>query len=106
MPPEIKRKKSFGTIEVDDFSPDLGDGTPRAINIHLSFEEALKLHLGLSQILGHLNGYNRATKAGWRACVNLCLYPRSGHITINEGTIKGNRQRRTRASPVGDPAAS
>jgi hypothetical protein len=25
----------------------------------ISFEEALKLHLGLGQILGKLNGYNR-----------------------------------------------
>jgi hypothetical protein len=61
MPSEIKRKKTFGTITVDHFSPELGDGQPRAINIHLSFEEALKLHLGLTQILGHLNGYNRST---------------------------------------------
>lgn len=88
MPAEIKRKKTYGTITVDHFSPALGDGLPRAVNIHLSFEEALKLHLGLTQILGHLNGYNRSTKAGRRAGVNLCLFPGVKHITINEGRVR------------------
>jgi len=31
MPSEIKRKKTFGTVTVDHFSPELGDGLPRAI---------------------------------------------------------------------------
>lgn len=88
MSAEIKRKKSFGTVTVDHFSPELGDGVPRAVNIHLSFEEALKLHLGLTQILGHLNGYNRSTKAGRRTGVNLCLFPGVQQITINEGRVQ------------------
>jgi len=88
MPSEIKRKKSFGTVSIDHLSRELGAGLPRAINIHLSFEEALKLHLGLTQILGHLNGYNRSTKAGRRAAVNLCLFPGVKHITINEGRVQ------------------
>ncbi len=54
----------------------------------LSFEEARKLHLGLSQILGHLNGYKRNTRAGRRTGVNLCLFPGVGHITINEGRVQ------------------
>jgi len=88
MPAEIKRKKTFGTVTVDHFSPKLGEGLPRAINIHFSFEEALKLHLGLTQILGHLNGYNRSTKAARRARVNLCLFPRVMYITINQGRVQ------------------
>lgn len=88
MPSEIRRKKSFGTVTVDHFSPELNHEMPRAVNIHLSFEEALKLHLGLTQILGHLNGYNRSTRAGRRAGVNLCFFPGVGHITINEGRVQ------------------
>jgi hypothetical protein len=88
MATEIKRKKSFGTVTVNHFSPTLGPGLPKAVNIHLSFEEALKLHLGLGQILGHLNGYNRSTSAGRRSGVNLCLFPEVGHITINQGQIR------------------
>lgn len=84
----IKRKKSFGTVTVDHFSPELDDDLPRAINIHVSFEEALKLHVGLTQILGSLNGYKRSTKAGRLSCVNLCLFPSIKRITINEGRVR------------------
>lgn len=45
-------------------------------------------HLGLTQILGHLNGYNRSTQADRRAGVNLCLFPGVAHITINEGRVQ------------------
>lgn len=91
MAREIKRKKSFGTANVSHFSPKVKDGWPKAINVHLSFEEALKLHLGLGQILGHLNTYNRSTKAGRQAAVNLCLYTNVKQITINEGKVKSSQ---------------
>jgi len=88
MPKEIKKKASFGSVRVSHFSPPLGDGLPKALNITISFEEALKLQLGLVQILGQLNSYNRATIAGRRSAVNLCVYPEKGRITINEGQIR------------------
>lgn len=88
MPAEIKRKKTFGTATIDHFSPAVGEKVPTAFNIHISFEEALKLHLGLGQLLGHLNGYNRKTKAGRRSAVNLCLYLGKHRITINEGRVR------------------
>jgi hypothetical protein len=86
--PEIKRKKTYGTASIDHFSPPVGSDVPTALNIHISFEEALKLHLGLGQLLGHLNGYDRKTKAGRRSAVNLCLYLGKQRITINEGRIR------------------
>jgi hypothetical protein len=64
---------------------------PRAINITLSFEEAMRLHLGLGEVLGKLNSYNRATNAGRLSGVNLCLYPQQRRITINEGRVKGQK---------------
>ena len=67
MPSEIPRKESFGSATIDHFSPEIGEVVPRAINMHFSFEEALKLHFGLGQLLGRLNGYNRNTKAGRRS---------------------------------------
>jgi len=88
MSAEIKRKKSFGTATIDHFSPSVSEEVPTALNIHLSFEEALKLHLGLGQLLGHLNGYDRKTKAGRRSAVNLCLYLEKHRITINEGRTR------------------
>ena len=88
MSSEIKRKKSFGTATIDHFSSEIAEGVPPAINVHISFEEALKLHLGLGQLLGHLNGYNRKTKAGRRSAVNWCLFLDMQRITINEGRVQ------------------
>ena len=74
MPNEIKTKQTFGTATIDPFSPSREDEWPKAINVTLSFEEASGAHLGLGQLLGKLNGYNRATKAGRQSAVNLCVY--------------------------------
>lgn len=89
MPSQIKTKKTFGTVRVDHFSPSLDEGkpVPKAINIILSFEEALKLQIGLQSILVKLNSYNRNTKAGKATAVNLCVFREGGRITINEDTL-------------------
>jgi len=88
MAKEIKTKSTFGTVRIDHFSPPLPEGTPKGINVVLSFEEALKLHIGLMQILGKLNGYNRNTKEGKASAVNLCIFTDANRITINEGKVK------------------
>ena len=89
MAKEIKLKKSFGSVTIDRFSPKVPEGMPKALNIHISFEEAMRLHLGLGQALAKLNSYDRSTKEGKRSAVNLCLYLDKGRITINEGTTRG-----------------
>ncbi len=85
MPNEIKTKQFFGSVTIDHFSPSRENEWPKAINVHISFEEAMRLHLGLSEVLSQLNKYNRATTAGRRSAVNLCLYPQKHRITNNEG---------------------
>lgn len=82
-----KKKQTFGTVCIDHFSPALGSAVPKGINVYVSFEDALKLHLGLGQILGHLNTYNRNTKEGRESCVNLCVFTDVHSITINEGRL-------------------
>lgn len=90
MSNETKTNKSFGTLVVERISP-----TPEnlpAINIYVSFEEALKLYFGLSQALAKLNSYNRATTDGKRTAVNRCLYIDKKRMTINEGKLpKGKK---------------
>jgi hypothetical protein len=88
MSANIKRKVTFGSANVDHFSPPLPESTPKAINIVLSFEEALKLHLSLGQLLGHLNGYNRSTTDGKRSAVNLCVYTQAERIAVVEDKIR------------------
>ena len=43
--------------------------------------------LGLGELLGKLNSYNRSTKEGKQSAVNLCLYTQGHRITINEGRV-------------------
>lgn len=88
MAKKIKKKSSFGTVDVNHFSPSKKEGWPTAINITLSFEEALKLHLGIGQALARLNEYNRATKDGRESAVNLCVFTDQAAITVNEGRAK------------------
>ena len=88
MPANIKKKESFGSVTVDHVSPAYDESAPTAINVHISFEEALKLHLGLGQALAQLNSYNRSTRAGRRSAVNLCIYTAKGRITVNEGWVR------------------
>jgi hypothetical protein len=87
MATEIKTKQTFGSNDVARISPEPGVGVGPALNMIISFEEALKLHLSLGQALAKLNGYNRATTGGKRSAINLCLYPHKKRITVNEGQL-------------------
>ena len=87
MPSEIRTKKTFGTCYSSRIRPTPGEGVPTAMNIIISFEEALKLHLSIGQALAKLNSYNRSTTAGGRSAVNICLYPHDNYITVNEAQL-------------------
>lgn len=84
----IRRKASFGGANIDHFSPPIGESAPTALNVVLSFEEALKLHLSLGQALGHINGYDRSTKKGRHTAVNLCIYQHKDRVVVVEGKAK------------------
>lgn len=86
--PEPRTKKTFGGCIVDHFRAAVPEGTPPALNITISFEDAMRLHLSFGQILGKLNSYNRSTKEGRISAVNLCLYPVKKRITVNEGKLR------------------
>jgi hypothetical protein len=80
----LRQKQTFGGARVDHFSPPLPEGVPKAINIVLSFEDALKLHLSLGQLLGKLNSYDRSTSVGRRTAANLCVYTQVKRIVVVE----------------------
>ena len=85
---EIKQKAAFGGCDIDHIRPAPKDDGPTAMNVVISFEDALKLHLSLGQVLAKLNSYNRATKAGKQSALNLCIYPKKVRITVNEGKLR------------------
>lgn len=100
-----KRKKTYGSCTIDHFSPPLPEGTPKAINVIVGFEEALKLHLSLGQVLGHLNGYNRSTTEGKRAAVNLCVRIDKQRIAVLEDKLRksGTSESARESGGVDDP---
>jgi len=83
-----KRKSSYGGCTINRFSPPLKPEWPKAINIVLSFEEAMKLGLSLQHRLLDINGLNRSTKEGRAAAVNLCVYTEHGRITVNADKVR------------------
>ena len=87
MKQQIKKKESFGSSAIDHFNPPQGPDASKAINITISFEEALKLHLGIGQLLGHLNGYNRATAQGKRTALGLCVYTQQKRVAVYEAKL-------------------
>lgn len=92
MPTDIKTKQTFGSMDVARISPEPVAGAPAAMNIIVSFEEALKLHLSLGQALAKLNSYNRSTTAGKRSAVNVCLYTQKKRITVNEAQLPATKK--------------
>ena len=65
--------KPLYDAQIGGFSFFNRDDAPPPMNIILSFEEALKLHLSLGQALARLNSYNRSTTAGKRSAVSVWL---------------------------------
>jgi len=83
-----RRKKSYGGCSVDHFSPQVKDGWPKAINVVLGFEEAMKLQLALQARLLDINRLNRSTRQGRAAAVNLCVYTDVSRVTVNAAKVK------------------
>jgi hypothetical protein len=87
MPIEIKTRLCFGAPDAAQIRPAPRADAPTAMNLIISFGEALKLHLLLRQALAKLNSHNRSTAKGKRSAVNLCLYPHKRRITVNEAQL-------------------
>lgn len=85
---EVKIQKSFGSCHMAHVSPAVAEGVPRAMNVHFTLEEALKLHFALGQALAKIGTYNRNTRDGKRAAVNVCLYPHDHYVTVVEGKLR------------------
>jgi hypothetical protein len=88
MPGQLRKKQSYGGCTIDHLSPAKTDSWPKAINVVLSFEEALKLHLSLQARLMDINSLNRSTREGKAAAVNLCVYTDVNRITVNADKVK------------------
>ena len=90
QPPSPATKMfSFGSCKFGRTSPSLGalSANTQILNIEISFEEALKLNLSISECVRKLNSYNRSTTAGKRSGLNVAVHLGRGVITINEAKL-------------------
>jgi len=84
-----KKEASFGSCGIAKISPHKEDITPdtKVLNLHISFEEALKLNLAIDECLRTLNKYNRSMKEGKRTALNMAIHLHADRITIVESKI-------------------
>ncbi len=77
---------SFGSCDFTRTSPGLDTLSPNTqmLNIEVSFEDALKLHLAIGECVRKLNSYNRSTRAGKRTALNIAVHLSKGRLTVNE----------------------
>jgi hypothetical protein len=97
---EIPTKKTFGGCHFARTMPTLNALSPntKVLNIDISFEEALKLSLAMSECVRKLNSYKRSTTAGKRSGLNVAVYLGTGEITIKATLQKAKDTSGKRAS--------
>jgi hypothetical protein len=91
MAEELRKKTtSFGSATIEYFSPSQAEDNPplKVINLHMTFEEALKLHLGLGQLLAKLNSYHRSFQAAKQAGAEICVYFPQHRIVVREKRLR------------------
>ncbi|HEX9659276.1 MAG TPA: hypothetical protein VGA18_03210 [Rhodothermales bacterium] len=80
---------TFGGCTISKTSParEKLTGQTKALNLVVSFEEALKLSLALEEAVRDINKLNRATKAGKAAAVNLTVYLDKDRLVVNRAKL-------------------
>jgi hypothetical protein len=88
MPDE--KQFTFGTCQYERTSPARSELSSQTavLNIMIPFEEALKFNLAVDECVRKLNRYNKSTKAGKRAALNLTVHFHVGRLAVNEGRLK------------------
>lgn len=81
---------SFGGCSFNRTLPSHASFSPntKKVNVEVSFEDALKLHLAIGECIRKLNQYKRSTTAGKRTALNLLIHLDGSRITVNETKAK------------------
>jgi hypothetical protein len=81
-------KSSFGACSFAKTSPTALAADTRAINLVVTFEEALKLNLAIDECVRTLGRYNRAKSRGKNAALMMVIHLDKKRIRILEGKAK------------------
>jgi len=97
MADPVLKKDSFGACGFERVSPsELAASTP-ALNVVMSFEDALKLNLAIDECVRKLGRYNRATAAGKNAALMMVIHLDTKRVRIQEGKLGSPTSRSTRS---------
>lgn len=96
----MKGADYFGGCKMVGTSPEKKDLKPetKVLNLEITFEEALKLHLAIGECLSKLNAYKRNSPADTRKVLGVAVHLDTSYITVHEFTPK--RRRADRAHEV------
>lgn len=85
----VKAVDYHGAFGFARLSPDIASKGIKSVNIEITFEEALKLHLAVGSCLQAVNRYNRSTSKGKAMRVVLSLKTESSSIAVIEAPARG-----------------
>jgi hypothetical protein len=85
-----KRANSYGMIFLDQIAPPISVDGRKPIEIDMTMDEALKLHLGLLQALTDLNRLDRRSPKSRARGIRFSLYPDQNRMMVEQGSVKDN----------------
>jgi hypothetical protein len=85
-----KRTQSYGAIFLDQIAPPIPVAGRKPIQIDMTLDEGLKLHLALLQALSELNRLDRRSPQSRARGVRFSLYPTQNRMMVEQGSVKDN----------------
>ena len=85
-----KNPQSYGVIFLDQISPPIPVEGRKPIEIDMTLDEGLKLHLALLQALSELNRLDRRSPRSRARGVRFSLYPDQNRLMVEQGSVKDN----------------
>jgi hypothetical protein len=75
---------------LDQIAPPIPIDGPKPIEIDLTLDEGLKLHLALLQALSELNRLDRRSPRSRARGIRFSLYPNQNRLMVEQGSVKDN----------------
>lgn len=85
-----KSALSYGVIFLDQIAPPIPAEGRKLIEIDMTMDEALKLHLSLLQALTDLNRLDRRSPKSRARGIRFSLYPEQNRMMVQQGSVKDN----------------
>ena len=90
LKPREKRVHTYGVVYLDQIAPPIPVVGRKPIEIDITLDEGLKLHLALLQALSELNRLDRRSPRSLARGVRFSLYPDQNRLMVEQGSVKDN----------------